>query len=105
DLVLINTASVGGPAGRRAGALDRQLAVRGPEGPYRDFVKPGTRFEIVLTDEGAAAIRDQVRSGNLVGGDYPAIVKFKITKEPRGFVGVVDSMALLIYSVPRHYFN
>jgi hypothetical protein len=105
DLILIDTGVVGGPAGKRPGPLDLHLVVKSREGAYRDFVKPGTSFEILLTNEAAAAIRDQVRSGNLVGGDYPAIVKFKMTKGPKGFVGLVESIELLVYVDPRPIFN
>ena len=87
DLLIIDTGVVGGPVGKRPGPLDLHLVVKSREGGYRDFVKSGTSFEILLTNETAAAIRDQVRSGNLVGGEYPAIVKFKkarARRTPRG---------------------
>ena len=108
DLLLVDTGAVGGPAGKRPGPLDLHLVVKSREGAYRDFVKPGTSLEILLTSEAAAAIRDQVRSGSLVGGEYPAIVKFKMTKDPKdpkGFVGLVEWVELLVYVDPRPIFN
>ena len=108
DLLLIDTGTVGGTVGRRSGPLDLHLAVKSREGSYRDSVKPGTTFEILLTSKIADAIRDQIRSSNLVGGEYPAIVKFKITKDatnPTKFVGLVEWVELLVYIDPRHIFN
>jgi hypothetical protein len=108
DLLIIDTGVVGGPVGKRPGPLDLHLVVKSREGGYRDFVKSGTSFEILLTNETAAAIRDQVRSGNLVGGEYPAIVKFKMAKDPKnpkGFVGLVEWVELLVYVDPRPIFN
>ena len=98
DLLRINTVVVPkrGP--------NKGLTVTGHDGAYQKLVKPGTTFEIVVPPAIAAGLADQVKDGNLVKGNYPAILKFKVTKDPAnssGYLGVVEGVEFLVYVDPR----
>ena len=94
DLIMVNTRVVRG----------KGLAVKTRSGSYQASQKPGTAFVIVIKPELAGHLRDQVNSNTLVEGDYPAMVKMKVTKDPtdRGaFLGVVEWIEFLIHIDPR----
>ena len=95
DLLLVNSAVWGG--------MDRELNVTTQAGNYHDFVKADAPFQIVLKAELARQVRHKINENALVEGNYPAIFKMRVEKDPggRGFRGVVESLELLYYLDPK----
>jgi serine/threonine protein kinase len=84
----------------RTQVVDRGgLAVRSAKGGYRDFVKPGTDFEIVLKPELARYLGQELNKSALMIGEYPAMMGLKIEKGPgnNSFRGVVEWLEFLYY--------
>ncbi len=83
------------------------LAVRTREGAYAALVKPGTSFHIVLDPELASHLRDQVGSNVVIHGEYPAILKMRVEKQPgaSSYLGVVEVLEFLYYVDARFLVN
>jgi hypothetical protein len=107
ELVTVDTRLVPGRRERRG------LSVKNREGSYENARDSGTPFEIVIKPELATNLGDQLTRRNLVYGEYPALIKMKVMKDPARpnvFLGVVEWMEFLIYTNPvpisftsRHY--